>query len=143
MPFPTRAEYEALIYALGEDFPKRVVASTLRLYSTSALTARVEGEVQFASGVRLHVAEFLDFRIGRILDYSYAVFLSDERIRWYDSQPHPEIPELVSTFPHHCHERPDIKNNRRPATGISFDSPNLPVLIADCLELGETISRNS
>ncbi len=49
-----------------------------------------------------------------------------------------EDPDLASTFPHHRHEPPDIKHNRRPAPGISFQSPNLPTLIADCAALGET-----
>ena len=56
----------------------------------------------------------------------------------YDPQPHPENPDLASTFPHHHHEPPDIKHNRRPAPGISFQAPNLPTLIADCIALGET-----
>nr|MBC8450537.1 hypothetical protein [Chloroflexota bacterium] len=30
----------------------------------------------------------------------------------YDPQPHPENPDLASTFPHHHHEPPDIKHNR-------------------------------
>jgi len=49
-----------------------------------------------------------------------------------------EIPELASTFPHHRHDPPDIKHNRKPAPGISFQTPNLPTLIADCIALGET-----
>jgi hypothetical protein len=53
------------------------------------------------------------------------------------SQSHSEVPELASTFLHHQHEPPDIKHNRRPAQGISFTVPNLPTLIADCLELGK------
>ena len=52
------------------------------------------------------------------------------------SSAHPEIPDLVSTFPHHLHEPPDIKHNRKPASGISFTAPNLPTLIADCIALG-------
>ena len=31
------------------------------------------------------------------------------------SQSHSEVPELASTFPHHQHEPPDIKHNRKPA----------------------------
>lgn len=44
--------------------------------------------------------------------------------------------QLQATFPHHRHEPPDIKHNRRPAPGISFQAPNLPTLIKDCVELG-------
>ena len=36
-----------------------------------------------------------------LVDYHYAVFQGEERIRWYDPQPHPELPELACTFPHH------------------------------------------
>jgi hypothetical protein len=42
------------------------------------------------------------------------------------------------TFPHHLHEPPDIKHNRKPAPGISFTVPNFPTLIADCAALGES-----
>jgi hypothetical protein len=47
---------------------------------------------------------------------------------------------LASTFPHHLHELPDIKHNRKPAPGISFDAPNLPTLIADCVALGASFA---
>jgi hypothetical protein len=57
----------------------------------------------------------------------------------YDSEPHSEIPELASTFPHHYHEPPDIKRNRKPAPDISFQAPNLPALIADCIALGNSM----
>ncbi len=65
MAIPTRAEYEALIYGLGLTYPA-VASSTLRLYSTSPLTARVEGEISFQNGLRLRVLEVLDFKNGEI-----------------------------------------------------------------------------
>jgi len=131
--FPSRPEYEKLIYSLCDESPE-VASSTLRLYSTSALTAIVEGQVTLRNGLVLHVTEALDFKVGSIRHYSYSIFRGDEKVRWYDSQPHPDIPELASTFPHHRHEPPDplagsgqsIKHNRRPAPGISFTAPNLP-----------------
>jgi hypothetical protein len=49
----------------------------------------------------------------------------------YDSFPHPHIPELASTHPHHKHIHPDIKHNRVPAPELSFTRPNLPFLIAE------------
>ena len=79
----------------------------------------------FHNGLELCVQELVDFSDGDILDYSYVVFRGEERIRWYDPQPHPENPELASTFPHHLHEPPDLKHNRKPAPGVSFQSPNL------------------
>jgi len=43
--------------------------------------------------------------------------------------PHPNVPELQSTHPHHKHIPPDIKHHRIPAPGLSFAEPNLPKLI--------------
>jgi hypothetical protein len=52
--------------------------------------------------------------------------------RWlYDPQPHPNDPTLASTYPHHKHIPPDIKHHRIPAPGLSFDRPNLPLLIEE------------
>ena len=136
MPFPSYAEYEVLIYGLAESYPQQIKSSTLRLFTTSARTARLEGELEFSNGLRLSVREFIDFITDQIRDYSYAVFRGDEKIRWYDPQPHPENSTLASTFPHHRHEPPDIKHNRKPAPGITFHAPNLPTLITDCEELG-------
>jgi hypothetical protein len=98
MPFPSHAEYEILIYGLPQAYTGQIVSCTLRLYSTSALTARI----------------------------------------WYDPQPHLENPDLAETSPHHYHEPPDIKHNRRPAHGLSFHTPNLAALITDCVKLGQT-----
>lgn len=58
---------------------------------------------------------------------------------WYDPQPHPNDPSLASTHPHHKHVPPDIKHNRIPAPGLSFDRPNLPYLIAEI----ETLLRHN
>jgi hypothetical protein len=130
-----------LIYGVVDDYPQ-VIRSTLHLYSSSALTAIVEGSIFLQSGLELRILEVLDFKIGRIRQYSYTVFRGGERVRWYDSQPHPEIPDLSETFPHHRHEPPDIKHNRRPAPGISFSSSNVPVLLADCSMLAESVTRD-
>lgn len=135
MAFPVRVEYERSLYSLVHDYPA-VQRSTLRLYGTSALTAIVEGSVFLSNGLELRVVEVLDFKHGRIQRYSYTVYRGDEKIRWYDPEPHAEVPELAATFPHHRHEPPDIKHNRRPAPGISFVAPNLETLISDCIALG-------
>lgn len=42
---------------------------------------------------------------------------------------------LASTHPHHKHILPNIKRNRIPASNMSFERPNLPVLIAEFEEL--------
>jgi hypothetical protein len=130
MGFPSQADYELLVYTLPQSYPE-VISSSLHLYNTSHGTAVVRGNIRFRSGLELRVSETVDFVAGRISDYSYVVSRGEERIRWYDPQPHPENPALASTFPHHYHEYPDIKHNRKPAPGISFTTPNLPTLIAD------------
>ena len=136
--FPSRQDYELLIYTLPQKYPE-IIFSSLHLFTTSCGTATVKGSVHFRTGLELRVFETLDFVAGRISDYTYDVFRGEEAVRWYDPQPHPENPELASTFPHHRHEPPDIKHNRKPAPGISYQSPNLPMLITDCIALGETL----
>jgi hypothetical protein len=134
MAFPSRAEYEVLIYSLQDAHPE-VIRSTLRLYSVSALSSIVEGEVWLNNGLRLRILEVVDFKEGRLRQYSYTVYRDEEKVRWYDPQPHPDNPDLAATFPHHFHEPPDIKHNRQPAPGLSFTTPNLPTLIKDCSAL--------
>jgi len=138
MPAFSRTEYESLLYSLPERYPE-ISASTLRLYTNSATTALIRGSVYFRNTLELRVFEYLDLTDGELLDYSYTVFRGEERVRWYDPQPHSELPELAATFPHHRHEPPDVKHNRRPAPGITFQAPNLPTLIADCIELGKAL----
>ncbi len=140
MALPSRAEYEALVYNLP-SVSSEIESSTLRLYSTSALTAFLEGEIQFTNGLVLQVAEVIDFGTSRIQKYGYTILRGAEKLRWYDPQPHPENPALAPTFPHHFHEPPDIKHNRRPAHGITFDAPNFTVLIAACIELGDETNQ--
>ena len=136
MALPSQAAYERWLYGLAEAYPQ-IAQATLRLYSTSALTAVVEGSLHFHNGLELRVLEVLDFKYQRFRRYSYTVYAHGEKICWYDPQPHPENSDLAATFPHHRHEPPDIKHNRQPAPGLSFDAPNLPQVIADCLALGE------
>jgi hypothetical protein len=98
-----------------------------------ATLARVSGDVQFGHGFRLVVRERLVFeRLPVLIDaYGYEVWRGDEKLFWYDSQPHPDEPALSSTHPHHKHVPPDIKHNRVPAPEMSFEQPNLPALIAE------------
>jgi len=67
--------------------------------------------------------------------YGYEVWQGKEKMYWYDSQPHPDNPELASTHPHHKHIHPDIKHNRILAPNMSFIHPNLPALIQEIEEL--------
>ncbi|MBE2197108.1 MAG: hypothetical protein IAE79_00765 [Anaerolinea sp.] len=82
MPIPTRAAYESLVYGLMDRY-QEIAASTLRLYSTSALTAVVAGELLFHNGLKLRILEILDFKKGRIQNYSYAVYRGTDKIRLY------------------------------------------------------------
>jgi len=139
MPEFSRLAYERLLYTLPQQYPE-IKLSSLHLFTTAATAGMVKGSVWFHNGLELRVRELVDLSDGEILDYTYDVFRGEEPVRWYDPQPHPEIPELASTFPHHYHEPPGIKHNRRPATGMSFQHPNLPTLIADCIALGEALA---
>ncbi len=134
MPAFSRAEYERFLYALPEQYPD-ILRSTLQLYTNSAKTAFVRGTVYFKNSLELRVFEYVDLTDGEIFEYSYAVYQNSVKIRWYDPQPHPENPALAANFPHHYHEEPEIKHNRKPALNISFHAPNLPALIQDCLAL--------
>ncbi|MFL7794354.1 MAG: DUF6516 family protein [Anaerolineae bacterium] len=133
----SRSAYEHLLYTLPQQHPE-IASSSLHLFTTSATVGLVTGSVQFHNGLELRVRELVDLSDGEIMDYSYDILQGDDPIRWYDPQPHPENPELATTFPHHLHEPPDIKRNRQPAPGIDFIAPNLPTLITDCIALGRS-----
>jgi hypothetical protein len=134
MPGFSRLAYEHLLYTLPSQYPE-IASSSLHLFTTAATTGLVSGSVWFHNGLELRVRELVDLSDGEILDYAYDVVRGEEAIRWYDPQPHPENPDLASTFPHHLHEPPNIKHNRKPAPGINFQAPNIPTLIADCIAL--------
>lgn len=135
-PFQSLREYEEFIYTLAQRFSS-IAFSTLVLARRGATLASVSGDVHFHSGHRLSLRERLVFEDGalRIVRYSYEVWRGQSQLYWYDPQPHPHIPELAATNPHHKHLPPDIKHNRVPAPGISFTQPNLPFLIHEVEEL--------
>jgi len=105
--------------------------STVRVWSDSPFSGTAEGEVFFSGGLRLRLREELDFDVGLITAYGYEVYHGDERLLWYDDFPHPNDATLAATFPHHKHVPPDIKNHRIPAAQISYERPNLPILVAE------------
>ena len=78
--------------------------------------------------IRLTIRERLAFdRLPLVIDgYGYEAWRGEEKLYWYDSQPHPDELALQSTHPHHKHIPPDIKHNRIPASEISFNQPNIP-----------------
>jgi len=126
--FPSRPEYEHLIYTLADAFPA-VKQSTLTFIITSATAGLLKGGVTFQNHFEWRVIEVIDFAARQILDYSYTVYRGDEKILWYDPQPHPNDVTLQENFPHHKHTPPNIKRNRKPAPEIGFTHPNLPELI--------------
>ena len=135
-PFRTPEDYELFIYTLQERFSP-IRHSTLSFIRRGHSLARVTGEVYFDSDIRLVILERLVFdRLPlRIESYGYEVWRGEEKLYWYDPQPHPDDVLLQSTHPHHKHVPPDMKHNRIPAPEMSFASPNLPALIREIEDL--------
>jgi hypothetical protein len=131
-PFRTLQDYELFLYTLPERFSS-IRRSTLTLVRRGHSLAKVSGEIFFDQDIRLVVLERLVFdRLPLLIEgYGYEVWQGEEKLYWYDPQPHPNDPSLQSTHPHHKHVPPDIKHHRIPAPGMSFNAPNLPMLIEE------------
>jgi len=129
-PLASIADYETFVYGLPDAFPC-IRMSTLVVVHTGPVTAIVRGEIHFEQGLVLRVLEVVNARQQRIERYGYELWKGNEELWWYDSWPHPYVPELASTHPHHKHVPPNIKRHRVPAPGLSFDSPNLSFLVRD------------
>lgn len=129
-PFRTPEDYELFLYTFPERYSS-IRHSTLSFVRRGHSLARVAGEIHFDHGIRLVVVERLVFdRLPlRIEGYGYEVWRGEDKLYWYDPQPHPNDPRLQSTHPHHKHVPPDIKHNRIPASEMSFLRPNLPILV--------------
>ncbi len=143
-PLRTPEDYELFLYTLVEQFPS-VRRSTVAFIRRGAALARVTGELYFDHDVRLAVRErILYHHLPAVIDwYGYEVWHGDEKLYWYDSQPHPHDPDLQNTHPHHKHVPPDIKHNRIPAPDMSFTRPNLPFLIREIEDLIEELAKDS
>jgi hypothetical protein len=128
-PLDDIANYSAFVYALPERHPI-VTSSTLALAPIGAQLAKLEGRIDCRGGIHLEVWELIDFAAQRIRGYSDEIYRGD-KICWYDAWEHPELPALASTFPHHNHIPPNLRDHRVPAPGISFESPNLDVVLND------------
>ncbi len=128
----TVEDYELFLYTLTERFAS-TRRSTITLVRRGSSLARVEGELYFDRSIRLVVRERLVFdRLPVVIaGYAYEAWQGGEKLYWYDPQPHPNEPALQSTFPHHKHVPPEMKHNRIPAPGMSFNQPNLPMLIEE------------
>ena len=131
-PLRTPEDYELFLYTLPEHHAS-IRRSHLVLTRRGHSLARVSGEVFFDHEIRLVILERLTYdRLPMSIDgYGYEVWRGNEKLYWYDPQPHPNEPSLQSTHPHHKHVPPDIKHNRIPAPEMSFTSPNLPALILE------------
>ncbi len=142
-PLRTPEDYELFIYTLVEQFSS-VHRSTVVFVRRGATLARIAGELYFEHDIRLVVRErIVSYCFPTRIDwYGYEVWQGDEKLFWYDSQPHPDDVGLASTDPHHKHIPPDIKHHRIPAPQLSFTRPNLPALIREIEEFIETLPHN-
>ncbi|MBI3301875.1 MAG: hypothetical protein HYZ72_07330 [Deltaproteobacteria bacterium] len=131
-PLRTSEDYELFLYTLSRQFPS-VRRSSLTFIRRGAALARVAGELYFDYEIRLEVRERLVYdRFPVVMDsYGYEVWRGEEKLYWYDSQPHPDDSLLQSTDPHHKHIPPNIKHHRIAAPEMSFTRPNLPTLILE------------
>lgn len=136
--FRSLPDYEQFIYTLQQRYVD-IRRSTLVLSRRSRFVANLSGEVGLANGYRLCVYEILTWDSGSltIRQYAYEVWRGNEKVYWYDSQPHPDDPAVALTHPHHKHVPPDIKHHRIPAPGPSFSRPNLPFLIEEIGKLDD------
>jgi len=132
----TPEDYELFLYTITDNFPS-VRYSTLTFIRKGAFLARVEGELLFEQEVRLVIRERILYnRLPAIIDwYGYEVWRGNNKLFWYDPQPHPDESSLKSTYPHHKHIPPDIKHNRIPASEMSFTRQNITRLIWEIEEL--------
>jgi hypothetical protein len=131
-PLRTAEDYEIFLYTLADQFPS-VRRSTVIFARLGATLGRVAGELHFDCGIRLVVRERLLYdRSPVVIDwYGYEVWQGDDKLYWYDPQPHPNEPDLLITHPHHRHLPPDIKHHRVAAPEMTFSRPNLPALIRE------------
>jgi len=100
--FPSRQDYELLIYTLSQRYPD-IVFSSVHLYTTSPGTATVTGSIRFRSGLELRVFEIVDFVAGRISDYSYDVLREGDAGTIHS--PIPKTPNWQAPFLTTCTSR--------------------------------------
>jgi hypothetical protein len=131
-PLRSADDYELFIYTLAERYSS-IRSSTLIFERRGSTLARVAGEIILEQGFRIVVRERIIFdRLPAHIEwYGYEIWHGEQKLYWYDSQPHPDDATLQSTHPHHKHVPPDIKHNRIPAPAMSFTRPNLPAVIRE------------
>jgi len=134
--FQSLRDYEAFIYTIQLRYPT-VMRSTLVVVRRGAELANLRGELIFHGRIRLVIWEriTLEDEPLRIETYGYEIWRGVEKLYWYDSQAHPNHPDLAATHPHHKHIPPDIKHHRAQrapaAPSLRFTQPNLPFLIQE------------
>jgi hypothetical protein len=140
----TIEDYELFLYTIQEQFPS-ILHSSVILVRMGATLARVTGELHFDQKIRIVIRErILSNRLPAVIDwYGYEAWQDDQKLFWYDSQPHPHDSELQSTHPHHKHIPPDMKHHRIPAPEMSFTRPNLPALIREIETLLQSFHEQS
>lgn len=131
-PLRTADDYEEFVYTLTDAFPS-LRHSTITFVRKGASLARITGELFFEHNIHIVVRERLIYhRTPAVIDwYGYEIWQDEEKLYWYDSQPHPSDPTLQSSHPHHKHIPPDMKHHRIPAPEMRFTEPNLPWLIRE------------
>ncbi len=131
-PFQSLREYEEFVYTLKQRFSV-IQRSTLVVIRRGTQVAVLQGELTFDHGYRINLKERLSSETGSVVieAYGYELWRDADKISWYDSQPHPDDPELAGTHPHHKHIPPDIKHHRIPAPEMSFIRPNIPALVGE------------
>jgi hypothetical protein len=128
-------KYEEFIYSIANEF-SFVERSNLIVKRRGKDWAELTGRVYFENDYSLEVREIVDFSSENFIRrYGYAVRKGDEILYWYDSQEHPDDPNLQITHPHNKHIHPNIKHNRIPAPLMSFSRPNLLVIIQEIEDL--------
>ena len=135
-PFESLPDYEQFVYTLQQRYPA-IQHSTLVVVRRGSSVAYLQGEIAFVRGYRITILERLSMDAGMVVieEYGYELWRNGDKLAWYDSQPHPGNLLLQSTDPHHRHQPPDIKHNRVPAPGMSFNQPNLPKLVFEIAEV--------
>ena len=125
--------YGSFLYSLEDKFPV-IKKSQINFFSIEVNVFLAKGSIKFTSMIKLSFKEVINFSKQKIIRYAYEVYEDNELKYFYDPQTHPENQKLASTFPHHKHIPPNIKRNRQPAPGLSFDKPNLPFLIQEIID---------
>jgi len=124
-------KYEEFVYSIADEFAF-VKRSNLILKRHGKDWAELTGRLFFEKDYTLEAREIVDFSSENFIRrYGYAVRKGNEILYWYDSQEHPNDPELQITHPHHKHVQPNLKHNRIPAPQMSFNRPNLRILIQE------------